>query len=109
MQSALIGRFFHCLVQEMLPKFSATLLSETDACRDRAGYVNRIEIQEMQPSPQIYNEMREAVGWHILEPERAEVAIKHSLFCVCAVDTSRNNAVIGMGRVVGDGAAYFYI
>lgn len=71
--------------------------------------MNKIEIQEIQPSTQVYNELREIVGWHILEPGRAEAALKHSLFCLCAVDTSRNNAVIGMGRVVGDGAAYFYI
>lgn len=48
-----------------------------------------------------------AVGWDsYADPVRAAAAIQGSLFHVVAL---ADEAVVGMGRIVGDGAVFFYI
>ena len=70
--------------------------------------MSAVEIQTVQPSAQVYNQLRNAVGWHVLDEFRAKIALQNSLFCVCAFEKT-NNTIIGMGRIVGDGTTYFYI
>jgi len=53
-----------------------------------------------------YMKLREAVGWQGLDYDAAEAALKNSLYSVNAVSSTE---VVGCARVVGDGAAYFYI
>ena len=65
-----------------------------------------IQIIEKSPSPEEYNHLRTAVGWHHINATRAQAALNSSLFSICAIT---HNQLIGFGRVVGDGAIYFYI
>ncbi len=53
-----------------------------------------------------YMKLREAAGWQALDYETAEEALANSLY---SVSVASQTEVVGCGRVVGDGAAYFYI
>jgi len=64
------------------------------------------EIVERLPTPEEYNYLRESVGWGIYERDVAAGALPNSLYGVCVVE---GNAVIGMGRVIGDRGLCFYI
>lgn len=61
---------------------------------------NNITIEE-------YMYLREKVNWKKLNHRQSELAIKNSLLVVKAVDADGN--IIGMGRIVGDGAVICYI
>jgi ribosomal protein S18 acetylase RimI-like enzyme len=50
--------------------------------------------------------LRNKVGWGELELSLAEQSLSNSLFHVTIY---HDNYVVGMGRVVGDGAMYFYV
>ncbi|MBU2923366.1 GNAT family N-acetyltransferase [Colwellia sp. 4_MG-2023] len=50
--------------------------------------------------------LRNKVGWGELEFNLAQTSLNNSLFHVTVRDKS---VLIGMGRIVGDGAMYFYI
>ena len=54
-----------------------------------------------------YLSIRRLVGWRTLSVEQAKKAIDNSLFIVKAIDD--DGTVIGMGRIVGDGAVICYI
>lgn len=47
-----------------------------------------------------------AVGWRQREVRAFELAMQRSLFSVCAED---DGAIVGCGRVIGDGGLHFYI
>lgn len=53
-----------------------------------------------------YNALRKSVDFIQITPERAECALKNSLYRIVAVD---GNVPIGMARVVGDGGYVFFI
>ena len=65
-----------------------------------------ISIQERLPSVGEFQQLRESTDWSTLSDEVVSKALQSTLFSVCAVQDER---VIGMGRIVGDGAVYFYI
>lgn len=65
-----------------------------------------IKIQVRVPTVNQYNELRKLVGWEVIDNCRASMALNNSLVSICAL---ANNEVIGIGRVVGDGALYFCI
>ena len=50
--------------------------------------------------------LRSRVGWGDLDANLAENSLNNSLF---HVNIRHENQLVGMGRVVGDGAMYFYI
>lgn len=54
-----------------------------------------------------YLQLRAAVNWKVLSDNQAKQAIDRSLFFVKAVDEAGN--IVGMGRIVGDGAVVCYI
>jgi len=58
-------------------------------------------------SEEEYLYLREKVGWVKLSEKQTLSAIKNSLYIVKAVDDDGN--IIGMGRIVGDGAVICYI
>ncbi len=59
------------------------------------------------PTPVEYRTLCTAVGWaDIIDFEAAPASLARSLFGVVAVDGERT---VGMGRLVGDGAMYFYV
>ena len=50
--------------------------------------------------------LRDQAGWQHIEVRQAEKALKNTCFSVAAVDGGR---VVGIGRLVGDGAMIWYI
>ena len=60
---------------------------------------NRIEVQD-------YLDIRARVGWKVLLEEQAKTALKNSL---CVIGAYEDDRLIGMGRIVGDGAVICYI
>lgn len=54
-----------------------------------------------------YLDMRARVNWRKLSEKQAELAIRNSLYIVKAID--ENGQMVGIGRVVGDGAVICYI
>ncbi|MBU7007735.1 GNAT family N-acetyltransferase [Phosphitispora fastidiosa] len=63
-------------------------------------------LTEQLPSPEVFNRLRSAVGWPKLNEKLLEKALNDSIFSICAL---LENRTIGMGRIIGDGALYFYI
>lgn len=53
-----------------------------------------------------YQLLRKTTGWDMLDDEVVKKALGKDLFSVCVYD---NKKPIGMGRVIGDGAIYFYV
>ncbi len=53
-----------------------------------------------------YLKIREQVGWKKLTREQAQKALDNSLFTVVAIEDDK---VLGMGRIVGDGAVICYV
>nr|WP_269448579.1 GNAT family N-acetyltransferase [Metabacillus kandeliae] len=59
------------------------------------------------PSIEEYIHLCDSVGWtDFMNYKAAETSLYQSLF---AVTVKENDQVIGMGRIIGDGAIYFYI
>lgn len=65
-----------------------------------------IEVSKLKPTPEEFAMLRSKVDWGETDLQLANLAIEHSLFHVTARENSK---LIGMGRVVGDGALFFYI
>jgi predicted GNAT family N-acyltransferase len=59
-----------------------------------------------RPSIDDFLQLRKKVGWAELEANLAQKSLNNSLFHVTIY---YDQQLIGMGRVVGDGAMYFYI
>ncbi|MEK4905927.1 GNAT family N-acetyltransferase [Niallia sp. FSL R7-0648] len=54
-----------------------------------------------------YRSLCESVGWaNFMNFDVAETSLRNSLYCITVKDKEQ---IIGMGRIVGDGAIYFYI
>ncbi|MCC2525774.1 GNAT family N-acetyltransferase [Vibrio coralliilyticus] len=67
---------------------------------------NDIRLEIRKPTVNQYNSLRKAVGRKEVDKYRANLALNNSIFTVCA---SSGDKVVGIGRIVGDGAIYFYI
>lgn len=63
-----------------------------------------LEINSISDSE--YLDIRKKVDWKTLLPMQAKKALDNSLYIVGAYE---NNKLIGMGRIVGDGAVICYI
>ena len=66
-----------------------------------------ITLVENEISLEEYLTLREKVGWKKLTDKQATQALANCLYKVKAVD--EDGQVVGMGRVVGDGAVVCYI
>ncbi|MBM7703913.1 GNAT family N-acetyltransferase [Metabacillus iocasae] len=64
------------------------------------------DIETAIPTPAEYVELRRKAGMSPKEVETARVGLKNSLFAVTLRDSSK---LIGMGRVIGDGACFFHV
>ena len=58
------------------------------------------------PTVEEFLNLRNKIGWGELDTNLAKTSLNNSLFHVIVREKS---TLIGMGRVVGDGAMYFYI
>ncbi|PHM33473.1 GNAT family N-acetyltransferase [Xenorhabdus innexi] len=65
-----------------------------------------IEITEALPTPHEYLMLREYAGMSPKSIEAAEKGLPNSLFMICIRDEGK---LVGMGRVIGDGACFFQI
>ena len=63
-------------------------------------------IEERKISTEEYQCIRASTNWGKLENKVVEKALKNDLYSVCI---THENKLIGIGRVVGDGAIYFYV
>ncbi len=57
-------------------------------------------------TPEQYQTLRDSAGWSRLPAASVDQGLKNELYSITIFDDDR---LIGMGRVVGDGAIYFYI
>ena len=67
---------------------------------------NKYLIAQENPTVGEFLSLRRKVGWGEIDSNLAKTSLNNSLFCVVARSESKT---IGMGRVVGDGAMYFYV
>ena len=66
-----------------------------------------IVFKEEPPAAKEYIEMRKNAGWFVYEDlDAVEKGFANSLYHISA---RKNGKLIAMGRVIGDGSAYFYI
>ncbi|WP_133408169.1 GNAT family N-acetyltransferase [Parashewanella tropica] len=65
------------------------------------------ELSETNPAPEEYNNLRIAAGLSPKSITAATIGLPNSLYSVCI--RSVNQELIGMGRVIGDGACFFQI
>ena len=63
-------------------------------------------IKLQAPSIESFAELRQFVGWQTPAKSLLKTSIDNSLFWVCVYDCDK---LIATGRVIGDGAMYFYI
>ncbi|MCM1082754.1 MAG: GNAT family N-acetyltransferase [Clostridium sp.] len=66
-----------------------------------------IDLVENDISVEEYFYLRNKVNWKHLTDRQAQLALSNCLFNVKAVD--ENGTILGMGRIVGDGAVISYI
>ena len=66
-----------------------------------------IKFSEDRLSVWEYLELRRSVGWSELTERQAELAIENCMYCISAYND--DGRLIGMGRIVGDGAVICYI
>ena len=65
-----------------------------------------ITLKENTISVEDYLTIRSEVGWNVLSHSQAKKALENSLYVVGAYDDGN---LVGMGRIVGDGAVICYI
>lgn len=68
--------------------------------------MNNFKIEKRKITLREYQELRSTTDWPPLEDEQLEKALDHDLFSVCVLEKDKT---VGMGRVIGDAAIYFYI
>lgn len=64
------------------------------------------KLVERTPTAAEYTVLIAAVGWRQRESRAIELAMRQSLFSVCAED---DGAIVGCGRVICDGGLHFYL
>ncbi|MFJ7826734.1 GNAT family N-acetyltransferase [Psychrobacillus sp. NPDC096623] len=65
------------------------------------------KIENNIPTLEEFKYLCASVGWsNYMNFEVAETSLKKSIHCITVKD---NEQIVGMGRIVGDGAIYFYI
>jgi predicted GNAT family N-acyltransferase len=67
---------------------------------------DKFSIKLASPAVADFLQLRKKVGWGEIEAVLAQKSLNNSLFHVTIY---HDQQLIGMGRVVGDGAMYFYI
>ena len=65
-----------------------------------------LKLHENELDINTYLGLRAAVGWKILDNEQAIMALKNSIYTITA---TIDDKVVGMARMVGDGAVICYI
>ncbi|MCL1068352.1 GNAT family N-acetyltransferase [Shewanella olleyana] len=59
-----------------------------------------------RPSAHEFNALRKDAGWNEVDIQLAALSLRHSLF---HIGVYRNEELIAYGRVIGDGALFYYV
>lgn len=68
--------------------------------------MSNITVTERKPTVEEYIQLRNSVGWKILQQDNIKKGLDNSIYCVCAEEQGN---IIGFGRIVGDYGTVFYI
>lgn len=68
--------------------------------------MNKYDLIERMPTFHEFNDLRKSVGWPELDEGTILNALNSTIYFVCAVV---DHKAIGIARIIGDGAMYFYI
>ena len=69
--------------------------------------MTKYKIENKIPTLEEYKYLCESVGWtDYMNFEVVETSLRNSIHCITIKE---NEQIVGMGRIVGDGAIYFYI
>ena len=68
--------------------------------------MKKYRIEHRKILPKEYLQIRKTTDWNPIEDEVVKKALEKDLFSICVMDADK---LIGIGRVIGDGALYFYI
>lgn len=68
--------------------------------------MENVAIIEKVPTVKEYIQLRNSIGWNILQHDKIKKGLDNSIYCVCAEE---KGSIIGFGRIIGDGATVFYI
>lgn len=68
--------------------------------------MENVAIIEKMPTVKEYIQLRNSIGWNILQFDKIKKGLDNSIFCVCAEE---KGSIVGFGRIIGDGATVFYI
>jgi len=68
--------------------------------------ISRFEFKKQPPTAEEFNDLRSNVGWNNADIKTTKTSINNSLFWISIFDET---TLIATGRIVGDGAMYFYI
>lgn len=78
--------------------------SATERCESMP--VSDITLTTRPPEAKAFADLRETAGWNNPAMEVIQKSIDNSLFWVCLYS---EETLIGCGRLIGDGAMYFYL
>lgn len=65
-----------------------------------------IVLSEHLPAPREYIALRERMGWGAIDLATAQRTLEAASFTICL---RRGGALVGLARVMGDGALYFFL
>jgi len=68
--------------------------------------MKNIIIEERRITVEEYQSLRKTTDWFQLKDHVVKKSLDNDIFSICVFDGEK---LIGMGRIVGDGAIYFYI
>ena len=68
--------------------------------------MNAYELENRKIQVEEYLKLRGSTNWHPVSREQVDEALVNDLFSVCV---TCEQELVGMGRVIGDNALYFYI
>ena len=68
--------------------------------------MTQLLVEERKISVDEYLQLRNTTNWQSVTRDQVDRALQSDLYSVCVTN---KGSVVGMGRVIGDGAIYFYI
>ena len=68
--------------------------------------MNAYTLIKRKPTVDELKRLHTSVGWHNIDDDGIQISLKNTLFSIVA---RHKDETIGLGRVIGDGAMYFYI
>ena len=68
--------------------------------------MENLKIEKRRLNINEYQTLRGTTDWFAIADEVVDKSLKNDLFSVCVI---ADGTLVGMGRIVGDGAIYFYI